>query len=153
MGKLRILVADDNIDFHDLVAVVLEFTPGNQVVGNAMNGREAIECACRLKPDVVLMDYDMPDLDGFAACAHIKSWSCPPKVLIVSARLTAPCANVQAACYCDGFISKLDLLTELPWWLEIIQSQDFDQQVRVSLFQRCADCRYAAGRPKEHRHE
>jgi two-component system, NarL family, response regulator LiaR len=68
----RLLIADD----HDLVRegllAVLEGEPDLQVVGEARNGKEAIEMARQLRPDLVLMDVRMPEMDGLAATRAIK---------------------------------------------------------------------------------
>lgn len=63
----RILVAEDDEAFLDVLEAVLEAHADFAVVGRARNGREAVDLAARLEPDVVVMDIEMPVLDGVEA--------------------------------------------------------------------------------------
>lgn len=65
--NLRVLIADDHQLFASAVKSVLETYPWLHVVGCAANGREAVELAAALSPDVVLIDLDMPIMDGLEA--------------------------------------------------------------------------------------
>ncbi|MCF8062220.1 MAG: PAS domain S-box protein [Deltaproteobacteria bacterium] len=70
-GAIRVLLADDHALFRDGMARLLAREPDMEVVGHAMNGREAVETARRLRPDVVLMDINMPEVDGIEATEAI----------------------------------------------------------------------------------
>src|ERR1700738_5417006 len=70
--KLRILVADDHELVRRGIRGLLRARRGWTVVGEAMNGREAVEKANRLKPDVAILDISMPDLDGLQATRQIR---------------------------------------------------------------------------------
>src|ERR1700719_2075428 len=72
MRRLRILVADDHEVMRTGVRALIEQEPGWQVCGTATNGQEAVEAARKLKPDVVVLDMTMPELDGLAALREIK---------------------------------------------------------------------------------
>jgi two-component system response regulator NreC len=85
MRPLRILVADDHEVMRNGVQALLEHEPGWQVCGTATNGREAVETARKLKPDVVVLDLTMPELDGLAALCEIKRALPDTEVLIFSA--------------------------------------------------------------------
>ena len=63
----RILVAEDDEAFLDVLEMVLELYEEFTVVGRACNGREAVDLAARLRPDLVVMDIEMPVLDGVEA--------------------------------------------------------------------------------------
>lgn len=65
--KVRILVVDDNPGTRDNVSRLLYFEDDMEVIGQAINGREGIEMAAELKPHIVLMDINMPDMDGITA--------------------------------------------------------------------------------------
>ena len=82
--KLRILVADD----HELVRRgalgVLHSRRGRRVVGQAANGREAVEKTVRLKPDVAIMDISMPELDGVEVVHQIREAVPGTKVLVLT---------------------------------------------------------------------
>ncbi len=67
----RILVADDHAAFRRMLRAFLELNPNWEVCGEASNGREAVERATELNPDIVLMDLDMPMLNGFEATRRI----------------------------------------------------------------------------------
>ena len=66
-GGHRILVAEDDADFRVALEALLAADGRFKVVGHAANGREAIELAKRLKPDAVIMDIEMPEVDGVEA--------------------------------------------------------------------------------------
>jgi DNA-binding NarL/FixJ family response regulator len=67
----RVLVADDHPVFRDGLAMLLGSVDGIEVVGTAANGREAVESAVRLRPDVVVMDVQMPELNGVDATRRL----------------------------------------------------------------------------------
>ncbi len=64
---LRVVVADDHPVFVDGLRALLDSTPGLEVAGSAATGAEAVACATELQPDVVVMDLQMPDLNGIEA--------------------------------------------------------------------------------------
>ncbi|GAA0590319.1 response regulator [Actinomadura livida] len=68
---IRVLIADDQVMIRDGLAALLSSDPGIEVIGQAGNGREAVEMARRLDPDVVVMDIRMPEMDGLAATAEL----------------------------------------------------------------------------------
>ena len=71
MDRLRILTADDHPVFRDGLRLLLEATPDTELVGEASTGEEAIALALSLRPHVVLMDIQMPDLSGIEATRRI----------------------------------------------------------------------------------
>ena len=71
MRRLRVLLADDHNLIRAGLRLVISQEPDFQVVGEAGNGRQAVEMARELKPDVVVMDIGMPDLNGIEACRQI----------------------------------------------------------------------------------
>jgi two-component system chemotaxis response regulator CheB len=81
---IRVLVVEDSPTFRELLIVILQSTPGLQVVGTARNGLEAIRLARRLKPDVITMDVHMPEMDGFEATRQIME-EMPRPIVIISA--------------------------------------------------------------------
>lgn len=70
--RLRVLIAEDQPDVRKGLQAVLQLENDIQVVGTAANGLEAVELAERLRPDVVLMDWCMPHLDGYEAAQRIR---------------------------------------------------------------------------------
>jgi len=81
---VRILIADDHALFRDGLRSLL-LTQGHTVVGEANNGREAIALAKELKPDLVLMDLSMPEMDGIAATKALTAELPDVKVVILTA--------------------------------------------------------------------
>jgi DNA-binding NarL/FixJ family response regulator len=71
----RILVAEDDEDYLDTLAAVLEADGRFEVAGRARNGREAVELAVRLEPDAVVIDIEMPILDGVEATRQLQETS------------------------------------------------------------------------------
>jgi len=81
---MRILIADDHSLFRDSLRSLLE-AQGYEVVGEARNGREAVELARRLRPEIVLMDLSMPEMDGLAATRVISAEGLEVKVVVLTA--------------------------------------------------------------------
>jgi DNA-binding NarL/FixJ family response regulator len=81
---MRVVIADDHPLFRDGLRGLLEVR-GIDVAGEARNGREAVDQARRLQPDVILMDLDMPELDGLAATRLISAELPSVKVVILTA--------------------------------------------------------------------
>ncbi len=91
--KLRILVADDSSLARSMLREILEADPGISVVGEARDGREAVELAKELEPDLVTMDLRMPILDGIGAITEIMATR-PLPILVVSSASDAEDAYV-----------------------------------------------------------
>ncbi len=83
-GAVRVLIADDQTLFRSGLARLLQEDPRITLVGEAANGREAVEKAAALKADVVLMDLKMPGMDGVESTAKITADQPGVKVLILS---------------------------------------------------------------------
>jgi DNA-binding NarL/FixJ family response regulator len=81
---VRILIADDHALFRDGLRSLL-LAQGHEVIGEAKNGREAVELARQLRPDLLLMDLQMPELDGIAATRLISTENPDMKVVILTA--------------------------------------------------------------------
>jgi two-component system chemotaxis response regulator CheB len=84
MPKLRVLVVEDSITIRKRLIEVLDDDPGFEVVGEAEDGRQAIERCLSLRPDVVTMDMMLPVMTGLSATEYIMA-HCPTPILVVSA--------------------------------------------------------------------
>ncbi|MBN1995592.1 MAG: response regulator [Anaerolineae bacterium] len=82
--RIRILVVDDNPDTRENVSRLLYFENDIEVIGQAHNGRQGIEMAIELKPHIVLMDINMPDMDGITATERMSVESPYSQVIIMS---------------------------------------------------------------------
>lgn len=84
MSPIRILLVDDHAIVRAGVRMLLETDPELQIVGEAGDGREAVRMTDELKPDVVVMDIVMPDMDGFEATRQIKKRHPECNILVLS---------------------------------------------------------------------
>jgi pilus assembly protein CpaE len=83
-GKIRVLVVDDVPETRENIRRLLQFENDIEVVGVAGTGRQAVDTCKELKPDVVLMDINMPDMDGITATEHIRRHSPATQIVILS---------------------------------------------------------------------
>lgn len=83
-NKYRVLIVDDVAETRENVRKLLQFEADVEVVGVARTGREAIEMGQELEPDVILMDINMPDMDGIAATEAIRQKKPFVQVVILS---------------------------------------------------------------------
>jgi DNA-binding NarL/FixJ family response regulator len=81
---IRLLIADDHPMVRDGLQALFDEVPDIEVVGEAANGREAVEGAVVHRPDVMIMDLAMPDVDGFAATSEIKRVAPEVAVLVLT---------------------------------------------------------------------
>jgi DNA-binding NarL/FixJ family response regulator len=104
----RVLIVDDHAGFRGVARRLLQEI-GRQVVGEAGTGAEALSEARRLKPDLVLLDIQLPDLDGLAVAASLRAEPEPPAVVLVSSRDATDYGPRLYGCGALGFIAKADL--------------------------------------------
>jgi two-component system response regulator NreC len=82
--KIRVLLADDHAVLRAGLKALLDLEPDMEVVGEAANGREAVEQAQRLRPDVIVMDISMPEMDGLTAAKAIHEMEIPSHIVILT---------------------------------------------------------------------
>ena len=80
---VRVLIVDDQPPFREASRMVVQFTDGFEVAGEAANGEEAIAMVGELRPDLVLMDVQMPGIDGIEATRRISVMSRAPVVVVM----------------------------------------------------------------------
>ena len=84
MTALRLVIADDEAMVRRGLRMLVELEPGLEVVGEAADGREAVALARRARPDLVLMDIRMPELDGLSAARQVLALPHAPRVLMLT---------------------------------------------------------------------
>lgn len=103
-----VLIVDDHEGFRASARVLLE-AEGFAVVGEAADGGEAVEAVIRLRPAIVLLDIQLPVLDGFAVSERIAAMEDPPAVVLVSSRDPAAYGPRLTQAPARGFIPKGEL--------------------------------------------
>jgi two-component system, NarL family, nitrate/nitrite response regulator NarL len=107
--RVTVYVADDHPVFRDGVVLALRRRPEFEVVGEAEDGESAIAAARALNPDVLLLDVQLPDMDGFAVCKELELNGGPPAVVLVSSRDACDYGGLIAQSGARGFIAKDEL--------------------------------------------
>lgn len=107
MANLRLLVADDHDVVRKGVRTLLEEQPGWEVAAEAADGREAVEKAKQVQPDVTILDLSMPELNGLEAAREILK-SVPTKVLILTMYDSDPLIRQTLEAGARGYLLKSD---------------------------------------------
>ena len=102
---LTVLVVDDHAGFRSRVRLLLE-TEGYEVVGEAADGQSAVEKARSLAPDVVVLDVQLPDTDGFDVAALITRDAPSPAVVLTSSRDWSDSPELISQSGARGFLPK-----------------------------------------------
>jgi DNA-binding NarL/FixJ family response regulator len=121
MSTLRILIADDHEVARRGIRALLESHPGWEVCGEAVDGREAVACASRLKPDLVLLDIGMPSLNGLDAARQILTAAPQTRVLILTMHDSEQVVREVLAAGALGFLLKSDAGRDLVAAVEALQ--------------------------------
>jgi len=107
----RVLIVDDHAAFRSIARQILS-ADGFLTVGETADGAEAIRACGELCPDLVLLDVQLPDVDGFAVAAVLTARVDPPAVVLVSSRSRTDYGSRIEDCRARGFIAKAELSGE-----------------------------------------
>jgi two-component system, chemotaxis family, chemotaxis protein CheY len=100
-----VVVVDDHAGFRTMAAMLLA-ADGFQVVGQAATGVEGLAMIAALVPDVVLLDVQLPDIDGFAVLVSMRRAGLATRVVLCSVRTAADFGARLEGCGADGFLAK-----------------------------------------------
>ncbi|RJQ67630.1 MAG: DNA-binding response regulator [Desulfobacteraceae bacterium] len=112
-GDTRVLFADDHKVMRQGLINLIGTQPGINVAGEASNGREAIDRVRQLKPDVVVMDFSMPEMDGIEATRHIKAQWPEVRVIALSMVEDEHVSWAMREAGAEAFVSKTASSSEL----------------------------------------
>lgn len=110
-SRLTAVIVDDHPSFRAVARTVLE-TDGFIVVGTASDGESGVAEALRLEPDVVLLDVELPDIDGFEVAARLRRAGSSSAIVLASSRESTDFGSLVAESGARGFVSKPDLTGE-----------------------------------------
>lgn len=111
-GPVRVLVVDDQVTFLRAARAVVTRIEGFELVAEAGDGAEAVELVARLQPDLVLMDINMPGMDGLEATERIRRDHPATVVCLVSTYRQEDLPARAQTCGADGYLHKDELS---PW--------------------------------------
>jgi DNA-binding NarL/FixJ family response regulator len=121
VGPLRILIADDHEVARRGIRSLLEGHAGWEIVGEAKDGREAVDLAASLKPDIFLLDIGMPNLNGLDAARQILSMNPEARILILTIHDSEQVVREVLAAGARGFLLKSDAGRDLVAAVEALQ--------------------------------
>jgi DNA-binding NarL/FixJ family response regulator len=103
-----VLIVDDHSSFRATARTLLE-AEGFEVVGEAVSGESALEAVARLRPDVVLLDVQLPDMDGFEVASRLPTNGTRPAIVLTSSRDASEFGNLVESSGARGFVPKGEL--------------------------------------------
>jgi CheY-like chemotaxis protein len=120
---LKVLVVDDSAIYRSLVQGCLRDLPDLRCVGTAHDGSDAIAKAAELSPDLILLDVEMPRVDGFSACRALRTLpdTRVTPIIMVTSRTEPTDVEAGFACGCTDFIGKpvdeMELAAKVESWV------------------------------------
>jgi two-component system response regulator EvgA len=108
---MKVLIVDDHPSFRSAARLLLEHE-GFDVIGEAEDGASGIAASSRLSPDLVLLDVNLPDLDGFDVASQICCDQTSPKVVLTSSRDSREFGPLVGRSGANGFVPKGELSAE-----------------------------------------
>ncbi len=103
-----VLIVDDHPSFRLTARALLE-AEGFEVIGEAADGAGAVAEANRLKPDLILLDVQLPDMDGFSVAEQLQMNGWSPAIVLTSSRDLSDFGSLVATCGARGFVPKAEL--------------------------------------------
>jgi DNA-binding NarL/FixJ family response regulator len=151
MNAVRILIADDHAVVRAGLRTLLESRPGWEVCGEAADGRDAVEKAGKLKPDVAVLDIGMPLLNGVEATRRIRTQSPETEILILTMHESDDLVQQVVAAGARGYILKDDADRVLLAAVEALRKHKPYFSTRVSTVVDADEDSAESGRPARSR--
>jgi DNA-binding NarL/FixJ family response regulator len=119
-SMIRVAIADDHPEMRVSLRLLLSMSKDIELVFETSNGQEAVDCVKLLQPDVLVMDIQMPVLDGFKATRQITGLSVPTRVILMSTSRGTIIVREAIAVGARGFVPKDILVASLLLAIEIV---------------------------------
>lgn len=117
---MRTILVDDYAPLLAALATLLRTYRGVEIVGRANTGSAGLKLAAEQAPDLVLVDFSMPDMDGVSVTRKLKTGPNPPKVVVMSFHAEPEYRDMAMQAGADAYLVKTDLYHELMPLLERI---------------------------------
>ena len=134
MAEITILIADDHPIFRNGLRQIIESESGLNVVGEADDGEAAYEKARQLKPDVIILDVNMPGMDGFEVARKIRAANLPVKIVFLTMYKDPEMFNEALDLGARGYVLKNSALTDVVDCVRQVSSGQHYISPRLSSF-------------------
>lgn len=131
--KIRVLIVDDNAETRENIRKLLQFESDVEVVGAARSGLEGIELATETQPDVVIMDINMPDMDGIQATESIRKRIPFTQIVILSVQNDPKYMQRAMMVGARSFLAKPPMVDELISTIHQVGKMAFEEKNRIAL--------------------
>jgi pilus assembly protein CpaE len=145
--KIRVVIVDDIAETRENIRKLLQFEPDVEVVGVARTGREAIDISKEVKPDVLLMDINMPDMDGIAATEIIRKTVPFAQIVILSIQNDPNYMRRAMLAGARDFLTKPPTIDELNAAIRRAGAMAHDERAKVPLVSGAPVSRTGGARP------
>ena len=135
VDKIRVLIVDDNPETRENIRKLLQFESNVEVVGAARTGLEGIELATETQPHVVLMDINMPDMDGIAATEAIRRKLPFTQIVILSVQYDPKYMQKAMLVGARNFLAKPPAIDELINTIQTVGKMALEEEARVNISQ------------------
>lgn len=133
--KVKVLIVDDHALFRNLLVRVLEAQPELQIVGEAGDGEAALKMCINHEPDIVLLDLEMPGMDGIQVLIEAKTMNPAIRFIVLTSHLESPYVFEAIKAGTSGYLSKDTTRQKLMEAIDVVLGGEalFDPQVTMKL--------------------